>query len=128
MDSFTPLERTALDAILTETDDHRAAVECQLLSATVGSRENTGGGFFVHLHVPDEVELLDMKTAPLGNDVWIAIDGMEYGLGAILHFKHGRVRLLEGYAVGPEDTSSIDFGHVSFAIIKVPGRFPNHSC
>ena len=125
--SFTPLERAALDAILAETGDHRAAVECQLLRATVRARENTGGGFFVHLNVPDEVELLNLKSAPLGEDVWIGVDGMEYGLGAILHCKHGCVSLLEGYAVGPEDTSSIDFGHVSYAIIKAPGRFPERS-
>jgi hypothetical protein len=88
------------------------------------SRENTGGGFFVDIEIAVGAEWLDPCPAPLGQNVWIGIAGLEYGLGAILHCKEGRVSLLEGYAVGPEDTSSIDFLHVPFALIEAPGPLP----
>lgn len=121
MDSFTPLERTALDAILDEMAEGRSTAESQLLHTKIRSRENTGGGFFVTLQGDDQVERLDTHTAPLGQNVWLGIAGLEYGIGAILHCKDGQVSLLEGYAVGPEDTSFIDFSNVPFALIEKPG-------
>jgi hypothetical protein len=119
---FTPLERTAIDAILAEIEN-RATIEQQLYQAAVRSRENTGGGFFTEIAVSPDVESLEQKTLPLGQDVWISIDGLEYGLGMILHLKGGWVSVLEGYAVGSEDTSFIDFEQVRFATTEKPGPF-----
>lgn len=124
MDAFTPLERTAFNAILDEMVESRRAVEDQLLHAKVLSRENTGGGFFVNIESAADAERLGQRTAPLGQNVWIGVAGLEHGLGVILHFKEGGVTLLEGYAVGVEDTSSIDFTHVPFALIEEPGPLP----
>jgi hypothetical protein len=118
---FTPLERAALDAVLDEIGEHRGTVSEQLQQASVLSRENTGGGFFTDLKVASEANALDRKTAHFGQNVWISIEGLEYGLGLILHVKDGRANLLEGYAVGPEDTSGIDFEKVRFAVAKEPG-------
>lgn len=119
---FTPLERAALDAILDEAREDRGTVAEQLRHASVLSRENTGGGFFTDLKVASDANDIDRKTAHLGQNVWINIEGLEYGLGLILHVKDGRANLLEGYAVGPEDTSGIDFEKVRFAVAKEPGR------
>jgi len=124
MDSFTPLERTAFNAILDEMVENRRVVENQLLHAKVLSRENTGGGFFVNIESAAYAERLAPHTATLGQNVWIGIEGLEHGLGAILHCKEGYVTLLEGYAVGAEDTSAIDFSHVPFALIEEPGPLP----
>lgn len=124
MNSFTSLEKAALGAILAEVPEARAAVEHQLLHAKVVARENTGGGFFSDLEVDPGVQRLEAKIAPLGDNVWVGVDGLEHGLGVILHVKNGYVSLLEGYAVGPEDTASIDFAQGSFAIIKEPGPLP----
>lgn len=124
MSTLTALERVALDAIIAEIVDDRVAIEQHLLHAEVISRENTGGGFFTELEVPSSQEGLDRKIEPLGENVWIGVDGLEYGLGAILHFKDGRANLLEGYAVGGDDTSATDFANVRFALIKEPGRLP----
>ena len=88
------------------------------------SRENTGGGFFVDLEVPLDVEDVIGEKGPFGKSVYIGIEGLEYGLGAILFVKDGRLSLLEGYAVGAEDTSSIDFTAVEFALIEEPGPLP----
>jgi hypothetical protein len=124
MGHFTPLERAALEAIMDETGEERDGVAEQLRHASVISRENTGGGFFADLSVASDAPDLDRKTAHWGRDVWMSIDGLEYGLGMILHFKDCRANLLEGYAVGPEDTSAINFQTVRFAIASEPRRLP----
>ncbi len=121
---LTPLERCALDAILDEVVSDRAAVERQLADAKVISRTNTSGGFFVDLEVSSTLERVDWQIGTLGDNLWIAIDGLEYGLGAILHFEQGGANLLEGYSVGGEDTSRIDFTAVRFALISNPGPLP----
>ncbi|MBD8678079.1 hypothetical protein [Sphingomonas sp. CFBP 13720] len=124
MNALTTLERTALDAIFAELVTTRTGIEQQLAHAEVLSRENTGGGFFTALAVPDSQERLDRKVETLGENVWLGIEGLEYGLGMLLHFKDGHANLLEGYAVGGEDTSATDFANVGFALIKTPGRLP----
>ena len=118
---LSPLERTALAAILDEQAGDRAMIEPLLAKTSVLSRKNTGGGFFTDLEVASDVDDFDRRTAHFGKNVWLAIDGLEYGLGMILHSKGGRMSLLEGYAVGPEDTSMIDFGDVRFAVAREPG-------
>lgn len=124
MTTFTPLEYAALAAILAERPEYRATIEHQLLHSNVVSRQNTGGGFFTDLKVDPVAAAIEEKTAPLGDNVWIGIDGLELGLGMILHFKDGRASLLEGYAVGPEDTSTMDFAHARYAILSEPGPLP----
>ena len=123
MRGFTSLEQAAIDAILGEAGESRATIERQLLHSVVLSRENTGGGFFTEIEVGSAVESPRVKGS-LGENVWMSIDGLEFGLGIILHFKGGRANLLEGYAVGPENTSSIDFGQARFVVADVPGPLP----
>ena len=120
---FTSLERAAIEAILGESGESRATIARQLLHSVVLSRENTGGGFFTEIEVGSAVESPRVKGS-FGENVWMSIDGLEYGLGMILHFKDGRASLLEGYAVGPEDTSSIDFGQARFVVADAPGPLP----
>jgi hypothetical protein len=124
MAAFTPLEHAALVAILAEGPKDRAVIERQLLHSNVVSRQNTGGGFFADLKVDLAAGAIEKKTAALGENVWIGIDGLELGLGMILHFKDGRASLLEGYAVGPEDTSAVDFAHARYAVLPEPGPLP----
>ncbi len=121
MSAFTLLEQAALAAIRAEMAEPSATVEQQLLHATVHSRENTGGGFFTVLEIAPGVESADRQIASFGQNIWIRVDGLEYGLGMILHLKNGWANLLEGYAVGSEDTSFIDFASVPFAIASEPG-------
>ena len=116
--SLTPLELASIKAIIAETDDVSEADQEKLLRAFVLSRENTGGGFFTKLAGPATAIGADRH---LGENVWISVSGLEHGLGMILHLEAGRPALLEGYAVGPEDTSKIDFEHARFAVASRPG-------
>lgn len=126
MTAFTPLEQTAIAAILDESGERRVAVEQQLTHISVLSRENTGGGFFVELKVNASANRLDEGTSSLGQNVYVGVDGLRYGLGMILHSTDGHVNLLEGYSVGGEDTSAIDFAQVRFALIREPGPLPTN--
>jgi hypothetical protein len=126
MTAFTPLEQTALAAILDESVDQRAVVEQQLTRSSVLSRENTGRGFFAELEVNAGANRLDQGVRPLGLNVYIGVFGLQYGLGMILHSKDGYANLLEGYSIGGEDTSAIDFAQVRFALIGEPGPLPTN--
>lgn len=126
MTAFTPLEQTGLAAILSEAVDARIVIERQLSYCHVLSRENTGGGFFTELDVDSSLDTLGAERNTLGLNVYIGVDGLEYGLGMILHFKNGYAYLLEGYSVGGEDTSAIDFAHIGYALIGEPGPLPKN--
>lgn len=133
MTEFVPIEQTAIDAILNELIEQRAAIaqqligsRVQLIGSRVMSRENTGGGFFTELEVSMSTHRLTHALEPIGQNVHIAVSGLEYGHGMILHFKDGYANLLEGYSVGGEDTSAIDFSHVRFALIDRPGPMPTN--
>lgn len=123
MTELTALERTALNALLDELGEGRTAIEEQVLHASVLSRENTGGGFFTALGLRGEMPA-HLQNKHLGQNVWISVEGMSHGLGMILHLRTEEVPLLEGYAVAPENTSSIDFEQVRFALVRVPGSLP----
>jgi len=48
---FTPLEQAVPCAICEEHSNDRAAIEAQLSTAKLRSRENTGAGFFTYFDV-----------------------------------------------------------------------------
>ena len=54
-------------------------------------------------------------------DVWLSVERLDYGLGIILHLEGDGIAVLEGYAVGLEDTSKIDFERARFAVTNEPG-------
>lgn len=120
MGGLTPLERAALRATFAEAGRLADGLD-RLVDADVLTRENTGGGFFTTLAVPMPPRF---QSLHLGEYVWVAVEGLDYGLGIILHLYEERLALLEGYAVGPEDTSPINFENVRFAVLSEPGALP----
>lgn len=116
MAGLTTLERVALCAILAESAWLEGELD-RLVNAEVLKRENLGGGFFTTLAVPHP---RPGESLHLGENVYMRVDGLEAGLGMILHLYDGRMPLLEGYAVGIEDTSQIDFERVGFALADGP--------
>lgn len=119
MTQLTELERAAIEAIVAEKPDYFGPLSEQLQSAKVEKRENTGGGFFTTISV-SSLAPAAIVSSPLGLNVYASVDGMEYGLGMLLFFEHGRMSLLEGYSIGGEDTSAIEFEGAAFAINAAP--------
>ncbi|OAN54725.1 hypothetical protein [Sphingobium sp. TCM1] len=119
MAELSYLERQAICAILAEKPHCLAMLDDQLQSVMVESRENTGGGFFTTLSVSAQAPAA-IVASPLGLNVYASVDGMEHGIGLLLFFEHGRMSLLEGYSVGGEDTSTIEFERTAFAITDEP--------
>lgn len=120
---FTQLEQAALTAIIAESEGQSSALVSLLLNASVSERQNSGGGFFTTI-------LPDYNASPLigeqhfGQCVTADIDGMDYGIGLILHLQMGRPHLLEGYSQGGEDTHDLDFTKVGFRIYTAPKPHP----
>ena len=113
---FTPLERAVFRTIC-ETHPHdREALENQLATGAVLSRENTGHGFFTDFAV-DRTATPAIGGERLRQGPGEAkIDGLEHGMGFVLWLEEGYADCLEGYCYG-EDTSGIDFGVVGFGIL-----------
>jgi hypothetical protein len=117
--SLTNLEIAAIRTIIDEIPEWRSVLTHQLELVEVADRENTGGGFFTDLRIPDSAPAVVGQTH-LGETTHAAIDGLEYGVGLILFLKEGRMDLLEGYSVGGEDTKPIDWERIGFRITDHP--------
>ncbi|AMU96482.1 MAG: hypothetical protein KAF42_06085 [Sphingopyxis terrae] len=120
MAGLTQLERTALQAIFAEAGNLARGLD-RLLDAEVLSRENTGGGFFTTLAAPIAPR---RESLHLGEHVWVAVEGLDFGLGIILHLHEQRLPFIEGYAVALEDTLQVNFAEVRFAMVSEPGAMP----
>lgn len=119
MNEFTEMETAALRAIFAETPAVSSELQRQLRRATVTKRENTGGGFFTDIAVPEDVPRVECPKE-LGYATHARVEGLEHGLGFALVMEDGMLHLLEGYAWGPESTASLDLNNVSFEIYHQP--------
>jgi hypothetical protein len=115
---FTALELAVLRAICEKesVDRDRTALEVQLSSALLLSRENTGAGSYTSFAV-DRSSGAPVGGERLRNGPAMRIDGLQHGMGFILWLKDGYAELLEGCSYG-ESTSEIDFQRAGFEILK----------
>jgi hypothetical protein len=90
----------------------------------VTQRENTGGGFFTSLALQGENHSPVSLRSPLG-DAWVKVEGLRYGICCLLLLTNGYPTLLEGYSVGGEDTSQINFNLVKFVLRRGPPTVEN---
>ena len=124
MTRFTELELAALHSIFSETPELASGLERQLAGATVIERENSGAGFFTRIAVADEAPSLSSPKV-LGHETHARVAGLEHGLGFVLFMEHGRLHLLEGYANGLGNTTSLDLESLQFEIYRErPIRLP----
>lgn len=121
MSSFTEMETAALRAIFAETPSLSPKLRHQLCRATVTKRENTGGGFFTDISVPEDAPSVGRHKV-LGLATHARVEGLEHGLGFVLFLREGRLHQLEGFAWGPESTMPLDLNSLSFEIYKEPIR------
>jgi hypothetical protein len=113
---FTPLERAVLAAICEMYSKDRAALEAQLSTATLLSRENTGAGFFTHFEV-HRASCTAIGGNRLRDGPEAKIDGLENGMGFILWLKEGYANCLEGYSYAGS-TTGIILEAASFEILQ----------
>lgn len=119
MTSLSDLEIAALRCIATCYPDLEPEIGAAFRSCIATKRQNTGGGFFTDLAVQSRICLPDGLRSPLG-DAWISIKGMRFGICCLVFLTDGYPTLLEGYSVGGEDTSKIDFGSCAFEMRDAP--------
>jgi hypothetical protein len=112
--SFTPLEQAVFRAIWTEHLSDRAALEVQLATATVLSRNNTGVGFYTDFSV-ERIPTAIVGGERLRHGPAAKIDGLERGMDFILWLKEGYADCLEGYTYD-ESTVEIALDRVGFTI------------
>jgi len=112
---FTPLERAVLSNICEMHPEDQIALEAQLSTATLASRENTGGGFFTNFEV-DRISNTVVEGERLRNGPAAKIVGLEHGMGFILWLEEGYAKCLEGYSY--ESTTAIVFDVVAFEIVQ----------
>jgi hypothetical protein len=113
--NFTTLEQAVLGAICEMHLVDRAALEAQLSTATVLSRENTGSGFYTRFAV-ECASGAAIGGERLRHGPVARIDGLEHGMGFILWLKNGYEDCLEGYSFG-ESTSWIALERAGFEIL-----------
>jgi hypothetical protein len=119
---FTPLECAVLDAICEAHPADRTALEAQLSTATLSSRENTGGGFYTHFSV-DLSASTPIAAPRLRNGPSAKVDGVTYGMGFILWLEKGYADCLEGYTFD-DSTTELDFATVGFSITNPSNSNP----
>ena len=117
--SFTKLEEAALHAVFAETPGLAAVLEQQFGNAAVANRENTGGGFFTTIAVSQDAPQVNSPRV-LGYETQARVEGLDYGLEFVLFMENGRLHILEGYALGPESTASLNLEDLTFTIRKAP--------
>ena len=117
---FTPLEQAVLSAICEEHPNDRAAMEAQLSTATLKTRENTGAGFFTYFDV-QRIGISPLGGRRLRDGPNAKIKGLQHGMGFILWFKEGYAHCLEGYAHA-DSTTEVDWQSVAFELDPVLKR------
>jgi hypothetical protein len=117
---FTLLEQAVLSAVCGENPNDRAAMEAQLATATLKTRENTGAGFFTYFDV-QRIGITPVSGRRLRDGPNAKIKGLQHGMGFILWFKEGYAHCLEGYAYA-ESTTEVDWQSVSFELDPVLKR------
>jgi len=113
---LTPLEQAVLRAICEMYPVDQAALEGQLSTAMILSRENTGAGFYTRFsikHCPDTA----IGGERLRRGPETKIDGLEHAMGFILWLNEGYADCLEGYCYG-ESTTRIALEQAGFEILQ----------
>ncbi len=113
---FTPLEQAVLTAICEMYSSDQAALEAQLSTATLLSRENTGAGFYTRFAVERAASAaLTGERSRAGPET--KIDGLRHGMGFILWLKEGYADCLEGYSYG-ESITGLALEAVGFEVLQ----------
>jgi hypothetical protein len=115
---FTPLEQAVIAAICGLYPQDRPALEAQLSTATMISRENNGHGFYIRFSV-DHGSSAAVRGPQRKDGPVVKIDGLKHAMGFILWLKEGYASCLEGFGYG-ENISSLNLETVDFEVDPRP--------
>jgi hypothetical protein len=113
---FTPLEQAVLRSIREMYPVDQAALERQLSTAIILSRENTGAGFYTRFSIKHRSDTA-IAGERLRHGPEAKIDGLQHGMGFILWLNEGYADCLEGYCYG-ESTTKIALEQAGFEILQ----------
>ena len=115
---FNSLEAAVIKAIADQYPMQKSAILAQFDAASVVSRENSGGGFFVDLKVDRAKAEPVVVASPIGY-VFARISGFKHPMEFLVFVKDSYATLLEGYCQGDDETSSVDFATVEFTLFDL---------
>ena len=111
---FTALEMATLRDVCLRYPDDRSALDAQLATAVVRSRENTGVGFYTYFDVA-RASTVPLKGQRMRSGGWVPIRGLNNGMGLILWLVDGYAHCLEGYTAG-DATVGLDLTTLEFTL------------
>lgn len=110
---LTEIEAAALRLIIEDNPDYGLELEAQIRFVEVTGRENTGGGFFTSLRVPENIPpVIGPRTLSPNCDA--TVEGIPSGLGFVLFLSDGRLHMLETYSYD-DDTSKFSLESARFS-------------
>jgi len=95
--TINPFELALARALLAGPLPVLANLRAQFAAARFVSRELSGAGFFLNMHVPDEVGRVTPASFVI-SDVFFELEGASHGGGAALFVRGGIIIMLEGYS------------------------------
>jgi hypothetical protein len=108
-----------LRTIFAETSQFADGLAVQLTGASVAELANTGGGFFSTISVAADIPQIPSPRI-LGHEIYARVEGLTHGMGFVLFMKDEYLNQLESYAVGYENTASLNLATVNFTISGFP--------
>ena len=116
MGILTKLELAVLeDWISAHPED--AALQEQLVSAKVISRENSGVGYFTNIAANRSAP--PVKSIGPRSAAWVEIKGFEHPTGHVIWTAEGYIDCLEGFTI--EDSSvDLNWADVEFTVLQDP--------
>jgi hypothetical protein len=119
MTAFNRLEVAALQSIAAVYPASEFQLARLFEACAAIKRTNTVRGFLTELILQRRAFAPIKFRSPLG-EAWISVKGLRFGICCLVFLTEGYPTLLEGYAVGAEDTSTIDFNSVAFGVRSAP--------
>ena len=97
LDGYLPLEVAAITELLAGPDPILGELRLQFEASSAGQREWTGVGFWLAITTPPDTVPLPLEKDLYLSDVGAELEGVEHGVGFVLHVFDGLLGQLEGF-------------------------------
>lgn len=112
-EQITPLELTALQAIVLRAKKHEQLMLNQIAHAHVSSRKRSSAGFITTFIIPDNIPVLKTMSRSKLLEVYAEHINVPAGAEFLLWFENGRLNSLEGYSfIGEWPENEVGFHFV----------------